>query len=67
MDIYKSNINMEFNDQLLETPNLAKLTNSDALKRELRIVLKLKNYGTPFKVVLSVSVPSIQFTNIDTL
>ena len=50
---------MEFNNQLLEMPNLAKLTNLDALKRELRKVLKLKDYKTPSKVALSVSVPNI--------
>ena len=59
MDICKSNTNIEFNNQLLETPNLAKLTNLDALKCELRIALKLEDYRTPFKVASSVSVPSI--------
>lgn len=58
---------MEFNDQLLETPNSAKLTNSDALERELRKALKLEDYGTPSKVALFASVPSIQSTNIDAL
>jgi len=40
-------------------PNLAKLTNLDAFKRELRKALKLKDYGTPPKVVSSIRVPSI--------
>ena len=63
----KSNINMEFNNQLLETPNSAKSTNSDALKRELRKALKLEDYRTPSKVALFTSVPNIQSTNIDAL
>ena len=58
---------MEFNNQLLETPNSAKLTNLNTFKRELKKALKLKNYGTPSKVALSVSVPGMQFTNIDAL
>ena len=50
---------MEFNNQLLEMPNLAKSTNLNTFKRELRKALKLKNYKTPFKIALSISVPSI--------
>ena len=37
-------------------PNLAKLTDLDALECELRKALELENYGTPFEVVLPVSV-----------
>jgi len=57
---YRSNTisNIEFDDQPLETPNLAKSTNSDTLKRKLRKALKLEDYGTP-KVDSSVRVPNI--------
>ena len=58
---------MKFDDQLLEMPNSAKSTDSDALERELRIALELEDYGTPSEVALSVSVPSVQFTDIDAL
>ena len=40
-------------------PNLAKLTDLNAFKRELRKALKLEDYGTPSKVVLSIKVSSI--------
>ena len=40
-------------------PNLAKSTDLDALKRKLRKALKLEDYRTPPKVVLSIRVPSI--------
>jgi hypothetical protein len=60
-------LDIEFDNQLLETPNLAKLTNLDALERKLRKALKLEDYRTPLKVVSSVKVPSMQSTNIDAL
>ena len=67
MDKYKSNKNMEFDDQLLETPNSAKLTNLNTLKRKLRKALKLEDYRTLFKIALSANIPSIQSTNINAL
>ena len=48
-------------------PNLAILTDLDALKRKLRKVLKLETYKTPPKVVSPISVYSIQLYNTDTL
>ena len=46
--------------------NSAKLANLNTLKCELRKVLKLENYKTPFKVALFINIPSMQSINTDT-
>ena len=58
-------MNMEFDNQLLEMPNLAKLTDLNAFEYIQRKVFKLKNCKTFFKVVLSIRASSMQFTDID--
>ena len=50
---------MEFDNQFLEMPNSAKSTNLDAFKYIWRTAFKLENCGTPFKVVLSIKIPSM--------
>ena len=64
---HESNTNMEFDDQLLETPNSAKSTDSDAFELAWRTAFELEDCGTPPEVVSSVRVPGMQSTDTDAL